>query len=92
MLRGLRMGPINISWYTVNYPTMEEVEKADKLQLGIWWRFLPSPGTSGLNLPMSEFKKVMVKEADIQKRIMERFNEKGGWTTRISKAVGWDPR
>lgn len=74
----------------MNYPTIEEVEAASKLQLGKWWRFLPSPGRSAVDLPMSQFKKVMRREAKIQKRITERFNELGGWTTRISKQVGWD--
>lgn len=59
----------------MKYPTMEEVERADRLQLARWYRFLPSPQGRG-----------RIKIID---RICERFEELGGMTPEISKAIGW---
>lgn len=56
-------------------PTMEEVEKADKLQLAEWYRHIPI----GRN----------EQELAVVNRVCERFNELGGWTPELSKQVGW---
>jgi hypothetical protein len=55
------------------FPTLEDVEKADKEQLARWYRFLPS-GESAAD------KKIM-------KRIAKRFERLGGMTTALSKKI-----
>jgi hypothetical protein len=45
------------------FPTVEEVEKADKEQLGCWYRFLPFGETTA--------------DQKIMKRIAERFGQIG---------------
>jgi hypothetical protein len=56
------------------YPTIEEVERANRDQLARWYRFLPSGET----------------EADqkIMKRIAERFEKLGGMTPELSNKIG----
>ena len=56
------------------FPTVEEVEKADKEQLARWYRFLPSGETT--------------MDQMIMKRIAERFEKLGGMTPEISKKIG----
>ena len=56
------------------FPTVEEVERADKEQLARWYRFLPSGETA-------DDRKTM-------KRIAERFDELGGMTADLSKKIG----
>ena len=56
-------------------PTMEEVENASRKQLCYWYRFLPSPKTDD--------------EVKVMNRIIERFDEFGGFTPEISKEIGW---
>lgn len=72
----------------MNYPTMEEVEQADQIQLGRWDRFLPSPGANHVKKGLAVFDAVAPKELAILQRIIERFNELGGITAEISKAIG----
>jgi hypothetical protein len=73
----------------LNYPTIKEVNAADRYQICKWWRFLPSPGRSAVDKSSAEFTKVMEAEAPIMDRIAERFKEMGGFTPEISKAMGW---
>jgi hypothetical protein len=56
------------------FPTIEEVERADKEQLALWYRFLPSGETAA--------------EQKIMKRIAERFEKLGGMTAELSKKIG----
>ena len=56
------------------FPTIEEVEKADKEQLARWYRFLPSGET--------------LADQKIMKRIAERFKKLGGMTAELSKKIG----
>lgn len=58
------------------YPTMNQVEEADIVQLCRWYRFLPASTDAGEQLVM--------------KRICERTVELGGFTAEISKQIGWD--
>jgi len=58
--------------------TVEEVEQADHEQICRWYRFLPSPQTDD--------------ETKAMTRIVERFNELGGFTPELSKKIGWDER
>ena len=57
-------------------PTIEEVEKASRLKICTWFRFIRSP--------------ISDDEVDIVNRIVERFDELGGMTPAISKRIGWD--
>lgn len=57
-----------------DFPTMEQVEKADYEQLARWYRFLPSGDTA-------EQKKIM-------DRLAQRFKEKGGMTPALSEKIG----
>ncbi len=72
------------------YPTMEEVEGADRMQLAKWYRYLHSPGSCGIGHSAASFVKVMEVEAAIMKKIVARFEEEGGMSPAISKAIGWD--
>jgi hypothetical protein len=71
----------------MNYPTLEEVERADRLELCRWYRFLPSPGSKAVG--RSEFYDILHKEKPVMDRIVERMNKVGGFTPEISKAIGW---
>jgi len=61
----------------MKYPTLEEVEKADREQLCRWWRFLSSP------------EELTPMTLAVLSRLTERFNEVGGFNTAISKKIGW---
>lgn len=54
-------------------PTMEEIEKADRIQICKWYRFVPSPETD------TEVKSL--------NRIVARFDELGGMTPDISRLI-----
>ena len=54
-------------------PTMEEVEKADRVQICTWYRYTHSPETD--------------KEVKSLNRIVERYDELGGMTPEISKSI-----
>lgn len=56
-------------------PTMEDVENASHEQLCRWWRFLPSA-----RYPNGEVGE------KLQKRLFEEYD---GFTTEISKRIGW---
>jgi hypothetical protein len=56
------------------FPTIEEVEKADKEQLARWYRFLPSGETTA--------------DQKIMRRIAERFEKLGGMTAELGKKIG----
>ena len=56
------------------FPTVEQVEKADKEQLARWYRFLPSGETAS--------------DQKIMKRIAERFDKLGGMTLELCKKIG----
>jgi hypothetical protein len=56
------------------FPTIEEVERADKEQLARWYRFLLSGESAA--------------DQKIMKRIAERFEKLGGMTPELSKKIG----
>lgn len=56
------------------FPTIEEVERANREQLARWYRFLPSGETAA--------------DQKITKRIAERFEKLGGMTAELSKRIG----
>jgi hypothetical protein len=56
------------------FPTIDEVERADKEQLARWYRFLPSGETAA--------------DQKIMKRIAERFEILGGMNPELSKKIG----
>lgn len=58
-----------------DFPTMEEVEKANRRQLARWHRFLLSANTP-------ERKKIL-------HRVAERFKKLGGVTTEVSTKIGF---
>jgi hypothetical protein len=59
-----------------NYPTVDEILKADREQLGRWCRFLPSPTNED--------------EVKIINVIHSLFLHEGGWTPELSKKIGWE--
>ena len=76
--RGLHIYGV-VEWQTTvlqlkGFPTIEEVENADKEQLARWYRFLPSGETAS--------------DQEIMKRIAERFDKLGGMTAELSKSIG----
>ena len=56
------------------FPTIEEVERADKEQLARWYRFLPSGEAAA--------------DQKIMKRIAQRFEKLRGMTAELSKRIG----
>jgi len=62
----------------MNYPTLEQVEKANHYNLCEWYRFLSSPITDS--------------QVQIMNRICERCKAGGGFTPVISKELGWEQR
>lgn len=60
----------------MTYPTLTEVEAADRLQICKWMRFLEASGDP-------EEQKIII-------RLIERYEELGGITPEISKQIGWD--
>ena len=56
------------------YPTLEQVEAANREQLCRWHRFLRSPMTSD--------------EVELNHRIFARWQEVGGFTPEISRRLG----
>lgn len=69
------------------YPTLEQIENASRIQLAIWYRFLPSPGTSAIG--RKDFESVMEEERLLMDRICKRFQDLGGMNPSISKTIGW---
>ena len=58
----------------MTFPTMQEVESASRKQLARWYRFLPAGVTES--------------QKPIMDRLVERFDEAGGFTPALSKAIG----
>lgn len=67
-----------------NYPTLEQVERANQRELAGWMRFLPSPGFIAAG--DDNFEEVFEAQKILMDKIIERFN---GWTPELSKSVGW---
>jgi len=59
----------------LDFPTMQQVEKADKIQLAKWYRFLPAGSTTG--------------QQKIMDRIVARFEKLGVMTPEISEEIGY---
>ncbi len=57
------------------FPSLSDVDQADRIQICRWYRFLPSGVTE--------------EERKIQDRIYEQFQKFGGFTPEISKQIGW---
>ena len=80
----------------MEYPTMEQVERADIIQLCRWTRFLPSPGSDWIGdkpepwFNGDSFTDKVREEAGIMDRILERQKVLGGWKPYISKLIGWE--
>lgn len=55
------------------YPTIEQVEKADMIQLAKWKKFLPAPGMIGMSTP--NFSITLKEETTILERIKQRLEE-----------------
>jgi hypothetical protein len=66
---------------------MAEVNGANRLQLGRWFRFLPSPGMDWTD--DKDFKEKMISEGLIMEHILVRFDYLGGMDTMLSKQIGW---
>jgi len=73
----------------VSYPTIQQVEAASHEQVCRWYRFLPSPGTSAIGREDGSFEEAMVAEKVVMDRICQRLDELGGFTSQISKKIGW---
>lgn len=72
------------------YPSIDEVNAADKVQLARWLRFLQPPGMSAKDEP-DEALRADISET--QRQIMVvigmRFDSMGAWDPELSKQVGW---
>ena len=72
----------------MRYPTMAEVEAAERYDLCRWSRFLPSPAMWAIG--KDNFHEILDQEAAIMTRICDRLKEMGGFTSEISKDLGWE--
>lgn len=72
----------------MKYPTLEEVETADIVQLCRWYRFLKSPGESAVG--DKDYTKFLKEELKIMNNIILRQTKLGGMTSEISKQIGWE--
>lgn len=72
----------------MDYPTLEQVEAADRLQLARWYRFLPAPGIGAVE--RDDFDVVLHREGRVMSRIILRLQDAGGMTPEVSKAIGWN--
>lgn len=59
----------------MKWPTMDEVNSADRLQICSWYRHLPTANNDS--------------EMEIINRIFDCWVEMGGMTPEISKQIGW---
>ena len=59
-----------------SYPTLQQVNEADRYDICKWYRHLKSPENE--------------IQIEIMNRICERFKEVGGFTPEISKHIGWN--
>lgn len=73
----------------MKYPTLNEVESADRAQICRWLRFLLSPGMSTMGSPQALFEVTTRAEARVMERIMVRSKDLGGMTPAISKEIVW---
>ncbi len=71
----------------MKYPTIEEIENADRITISRWYRYLPSPGVN--HIQGDNFMDHCHEEALLMDKINERFEEFGGMTPEISKIIGW---
>jgi hypothetical protein len=58
------------------YPDIQLAHKATHRQLGIWFRFLPSPAND--------------EQREVLRVIIDRFNSFGGFNPNLSKDIGWN--
>jgi len=70
------------------YPTISEVQQASREQLAKWHRYLPSPGFHAAGT--DAYDEVVEREAAVLAEICSRFEELGGWSPELSKAIGHD--
>ena len=71
----------------MNYPTMIEIDRADRITISRWYRFLPTAGVN--HISKSNFHQKCNEETVLMDRINERFEELGGMTHEISKIIKW---
>lgn len=72
---------------TTKYPTLDEIEQADRITIARWYRYLPSPGVNFLG--EDNFLIMCNYQAMLMNRINERFVELGGMTPELSKLISW---
>jgi len=58
-----------------DYPTLKEVENASYREICGWYRFLPSPSNK--------------EEEEILNLICQKFKDGDGFTSDLSKSIGW---
>jgi hypothetical protein len=72
---------------TSKYPTLEQIRKADRIQIARWYRYLPSPGMAWAG--KENFLEMCNHEADLMNAINTKFDALGGMTPELSKIIGW---
>lgn len=72
------------------YPSLPQVEQASHLQICAWYLKLPSPGQEAYDehRPEPYFNAQVAEQKPVLDAIIKRFNDGGGMTPEISKALG----
>jgi hypothetical protein len=74
----------------MKYPDLARIRTVSRMQLAIWARFLPSPGSAWIASGPAKFDRMLGYEVVILEAILDRFKELGGWSPSLSKKVTWD--
>lgn len=68
-----------------DYPCICMIDRASRVLLGYWVRYLPSPGAAAAG--HRNFGDVVAMESAALDLIEERFNALGGWSPPTSRAA-----
>ena len=73
----------------MDYPTIEEVNNASRIQICTWYRHLQTPGDNLTYSDTEEYKNKVSDQRHVMDLICVKFKEVDGFTPEISKSVGW---
>jgi hypothetical protein len=73
----------------MEYPTLEQVDAANALQLAQWFRFLPTPGVNAVKTtqPIDKVNAAIAHEGEIMDRIIRRLAEPEVMTMEVCNTI-----